>query len=160
MRIISGLLLTIFVMGCADSKQNEKVGGILPDTIYDGNIIWRERLEAKRPMIQLDNGTGEVPKFSVGDTSILRIRIPRLTKYEVRLTQIIGAAIIKVDSANNKFLVTASDSVFSFVVNQYYPKGRVVRCFRNWNEKKGTYDEQITEIHGLRKIGRLSLKAQ
>ena len=160
MRIITGLLLTIFVMGCTDSKQNEKVDGIPPDTIYDGDIIFRERLEAKRSMVQLDDGAGEMPKFTVGDTSILRIRIPRMTKYEVRLTQIIGASMIKVDTANNRFLVTPNDSVFSFVVNQYYPKGRVVRYTRNWNSKNAAYDEQITQIHGLRRSGRLNLTAQ
>jgi hypothetical protein len=153
MRQFIGLLLGISVVGCADLRKNETVDEILPDTIYDGNIISREQLEAKRPTIQLDNGVGEMPRFSIGDTSLLRIRIPRLTNYEMRADEIVGAAIVKVDTASNKFLVIPNDSIFSFVLMQHYPKGRVVRYTRDWNEDKAAYYEQITDVDGLTKNG-------
>jgi hypothetical protein len=160
MRLITGLLLTIFIGGCTDSRQNKTVDEIPQDTVYDGEVIVREKLESRGPTIQLDNGTGDSPRFVVGNTSILRIRIPRLTEYDMHLTQVVGATIIKVDTTHNKFLVIPDDNEFSFVLNQYYPKGQVIRYTRNWNEVKAVYDEQIVGLDGMIEIAKLDFKAQ
>jgi hypothetical protein len=160
MRLTLGLLLTIFVGSCTDSRHTETVDGIPQDTVYDGNVIVRENLEFRRPAIQLDNGAGDSPRFVVGDTSILRIRIPRFTEYDMHLKGVVGATIIKIDTSYNKFLVIPDNTQFSFVLNQYYPKGQVIRYTRNWNEVKATYDEQIVALDGMIEIGKLDFNAQ
>jgi hypothetical protein len=159
MRLIVGTLFTIFVCGCTDTKPEHAVEGTPKDTVYDGDIIWREKLESKRATIQLDNGAGGIPRFVIGDTSVLRIRIPRFTEYDIHLNQIAGATVIKLDTAVNTFLVIPVDNQFSFVLNQYYPKGQVIRYTRNWNKEKAIYDEKVVPLDSLVQIGKLDFNA-
>ncbi|MGC3945542.1 MAG: hypothetical protein QM762_13665 [Chryseolinea sp.] len=160
MRRITLLIFTILIIGCTNSTENRTTGDIPQDTVYDGDIIGRETLETKRPTIQLDNGAGEIPRFAIGDTSILRIRIPRFTEYEIHLDDIVGATVIRVDSAHNKFLVIPEDNQFSFILNQFYPTGQVIRYTRNWNELKSAYEEQIVPLDGMIRITKLDFKAE
>ena len=160
MRQITTLILTLLVVGCANSTRHEATDGIPQDTVYDGDIIWREKLETKRPTIQLDNGTGEIPRFAIGDTSILRIRIPRFTEYEMHLVDIVGATVLRIDSAHNKFQVIPEDNQFSFVLKQFYPKGQVIRYTRKWNEQKSLYEEQIVPLDSMIQIAKLDFKAE
>jgi len=159
MRQTTLLILTTLIIGCTNSTGIHTTEHIPQDTVYDGDIIWREKLETKRPTIQLDNGMGEIPRFTIGDTSILRIRIPRFTEYEIHLEDIVGAIVTRVDSAHNMFLVRPEDHQFSFVLKQFYPKGQVIRYTRNWNEVKSTYVEQIIPLDSLIRITKLDLRA-
>ncbi|HTF18070.1 MAG TPA: hypothetical protein VK658_08365 [Chryseolinea sp.] len=160
MRQITTAMLALLVAGCTNSTQNNTADGTPQDTVYDGDIIWREKLETKRPIVQLDNGAGDSPVFTIGDTSILRIRIPRFTEYEMHLDEIVGATVIRVDSSHNKFLVIPVDNQFSFVLMQSYPKGQVIRYTRNWNELKSVYDELIVPLDSMIQIGKLDFKAE
>ena len=147
MRLTLGFLFLMFLMGCTESKQNQIVDDIIPDTLY-------------QPTIVMDDGTGAAPHFQIGDTSTLRIGIRRLMSYELRLTRIKGATITKVDTARNFFFIIPNDKKFSFVLNQFYPKGRVVRYSRDWNVSKMSYDEKIDELAGLIEICELDFKAK
>lgn len=126
---------------------------ISADTIFSGDFIWREKKENKRLTILFDNGkNGKRPVFKLNEENLLRIRVKRLSDYEVFPSDIQGAEIIKVDTLKNGFLVTPTDSSFSFVVNQYYPKGRVIRYFRNWNEELKEFEEQSTPLNGFKPV--------
>jgi hypothetical protein len=160
MRLITGLLLGLFAGGCTESRKLEVVTEVPQDTVYDGNIIDREKLESIRPTIKLDNGNGDRPSFVVGDTSLLRIRIPIFTEYDIHINEITGATVILVDTARNKFLVVPEDTQFSFVLNQHYPKGQVIRYTRNWNAVKAVYDEQMVRLEGLVRIAKIDFIAQ
>jgi hypothetical protein len=160
MRQITPVILTILIIGCTSSTGSRTTDDIPQDTVYDGDIIWREKLETKRPAIRLDNGIGEIPRFTIGDTSILRIRIPRFTEYEMHLDDIVGATVIRVDSARNTFLVIPEDHQFSFVLKQFYPTGQVIRYTRNWNEQKSAYEEQIVPLDSMIQITKLDFKAE
>jgi hypothetical protein len=160
MRIVLGFLLIVFAGGCKDAGSGNPGHGIPQDTVFDGDFTAREKLELKRPTIQLDNGIGGSPAFTVGDTSILRIRIPGLTKYEMHARQAIGASIVKLDSARGLFLVIPRNNEFSFVLDQYYPVGQVIRYTRNWNEAKSVYDERIVALDGMTEISKLDFKAR
>jgi hypothetical protein len=160
MRLVATFLVFVFVGGCTKSTENGSEVLIPRDTVYDGDIMWREKLELPRQVIQLDNGVGKYPRFVVGDTSILRIRIPRFSEYDMHLDKIDGATIIRVDTAADKFLVIPEKSQFSFILSQYYPKGKVIRYTRNWNESKAAYDEQVVSLDSIVEIGQLDFKAK
>jgi len=100
-----------------------------------------------------DNGKDhERPVFKLNEENFLRIRVKRLFEYEIFPSEIRGAEIVKVDTAQGLFLVTPTDTSFSFVINQYYPKGRVIRCVRNWNSETNGYDEQLTPLNGFKSV--------
>jgi hypothetical protein len=123
------------------------------DTIYGGDFIWREKQEDKRQTLILDNGKDrENPIFKLNQENLLRIRMKRFFEYEVFPSNIHGAEIVKVDTSQSLFLVTPTDSSFSFDINQYYPKGRVIKCIRNWNHETKEYDEELTPVNGFKSI--------
>ena len=82
------------------------------------------------------------------------------TEYEIYPSEIVGAEIVKVDTSFNLFLVTPRDTSFTFVVNQYYPKGRLIRCDRNWNIRTNDYDERLTPQNGFRRVTHFEWDAQ
>ena len=152
------IILIILIIGCTESTGRRTIDNIPQDTVFDGDIIWREKLEKKRPIIQLDNGAGEIPRFAIGDTSILRIRIPGFNEYEMHLIDIVGATVLRIDT--NTFRVIPEDNQFSFVLKQFFPKGRVIRYTRNWNEQKSGYEEQIVPLDSMIQITKLDFKAE
>jgi hypothetical protein len=100
-----------------------------------------------------DNGHDrEKPTFKLNEENLLRIRVKRLFEYEIYPSEIVGAEIVKVDTSFNLFIVTPRDTSFSFVVNQYYPKGRVIRCDRNWNSETNDYNDKLTPQNGFRQV--------
>ena len=151
MRTSIFLIFTVFCLtGCRKTNDVSPTEEISMDTIYSGNFIWREKEQSKR---LYDNGTnGDRPVFKLNEENFLRIRVKRLFEYEIFPSEIHGAEFIKVDTAENLFLVTPTDTSFSFVINQYYPKGRVIRCVRNWNNETNGYDEELTPLNGFKSI--------
>jgi len=143
--------VNIFCASCWKQDDGSHSEGVLVDTIYFGDFIWRQNVESKRFTVMFDNGRDrEKPIFKLNEENLLRIRVKRLTEYELYPSEIVGAEIVKVDTSFNLFLVTPRDTSFSFVINQYYPKGRVIRCDRNWNIETNDYDEQLTPQNGFR----------
>ncbi|WP_276371937.1 hypothetical protein [Chryseolinea sp. H1M3-3] len=131
------------------------------DTIYAGDFIWRQKKEDKRLTILFDNGKDrEKPVFKLNEENLFRIRVKRLFEYEVYTSEIHGAEIIKVDSATNLFLVTPIDSSVTFVINQYYPKGRVIRCIKNWNQETKEFEEQLTPLNGFKAVTHFEWKVK
>jgi hypothetical protein len=138
MRTFIYLIVASFLC-CACKKSDDSISEevIQLDTLYDGDFIWREKMKSKRLTIIMDNGIDkQKPVFKINKETLLRIRIPRLTKYEIFPSEIHGADIVKVDTAINIFLVTPTDSSFQFVLNQYYPRGRVVRYRKTGGMKR------------------------
>ena len=90
--------------------------------------------------------------FRFKEENLLRIRVKRLFDYEVFPSDIHGAEIIKVGTLKNGFLVTPTDSSFSFVINQYFPKGRVISYFRNWNNELKGFEEHVTPVNGFKPV--------
>src|SRR5688572_183956 len=137
------IFLTVIVFcwtGCHKANDVIPRQEISMDTIYSGDFIWREKEKSKRLTIMYDNGKDhERPVFKLNEENFLRIRVKRLFEYEIFPSEIRGAEIVKVDTAQGLFLVTPTDTSFSFVINQYYPKGRVIRCVRNWNSETNGY---------------------
>lgn len=147
------ILIVSLWTGCQRANKSSSSISITLDTIYGGDFIWREKQESKRQVLILDNGIdGERPIFKLNQENLLRIRMKRLFEYETFPSNIHGAEIIKVDTSKNCFLVTPTDTSFSFDINQYYPKGRVIRCTRNWNEGTKGYDQQLTQLNGYKSV--------
>jgi len=155
----AGLLFVVLLMGCTKSRWKTGSGEIPQDTVYEGLTVIRENPEYRKAVIQLDNGAGDSARFSVGKTTLLRIQIPRFTEYEMNAEQAVGATIVKVDTALNKFLVTPNAPQFSFVLNQFYPPGYVVRYSKSWNESTSTLENQIVALTDTVKIAKLDFKA-
>jgi hypothetical protein len=134
-----------------DGRSTSEINSI--DTIYSGDFIWREKKENKRLTVIFDNGKdGERPVLKLNEDNLLRIRVKRLFEYEVYPSDIKGAEIVKIDTAVNLFLVTPTDSSISFIVNQYYPKGRVVRYVKNWNEEIKEFEENLMPLNGFKAV--------
>jgi hypothetical protein len=154
MRIFIHLIFVIILtVGCDRTKNSGTGDVVLIDTLYGGDFLWRQKREDKRITVLIDNGTDRGnPVFKLNEENLLRIRIKRFFEYEIYPSEIHGAEIVKVDSSLNLFLFTPRDSSFSFVVNQYYPKGRVIRCLRNWNKETDDFDEQLDWINGFAAI--------
>ena len=147
------IFVAIFFSGCDKTNESLSAEAISMDTIYSGDFIWREKQESKRLTVIFDNGRDrEKPVFKLNEENLLRIRVARLFEFEILPSEIHGAEIVKVDTSANLFLVTPTDTSFSFAVNQYYPKGRVIRCVRNWNSEINDYDEQLTRLNGFKSI--------
>ena len=145
--------VVFFLAGCRKSNSILPSETILMDTIYGGDFIWREKQEGKRQTLILDNGKDrEKPVFKLNQPNVLRIRIKRFFEYEVFPSNIHGAEIVKVGASESLFLVTPTDTSFSFDINQYYPKGRVIRCIRNWNSETNQYAEQLTPLNGFKSV--------
>ncbi|MFI5406643.1 MAG: hypothetical protein ACHQ1D_09035 [Nitrososphaerales archaeon] len=155
------IFVILFVATCTNSKQSLSVAVIQPDTVYGGDFIWRAKREDKRLTIRLDNGEdSKKPVFKINEITPLRIRISRLSKYEMFFSDIVGAEIMKVDTAENVFAVIPTDSVFSFRLNQYYPKGQVVRHIKQWNGEKGIYEEHTIPENGFKSVGEIEFRTQ
>jgi hypothetical protein len=160
-KLLAGIYMRIFIYlvfisvlysGCNKGDDNSP-SEISMDTIYSGDFIWREKKKDKRLAVLFDNGKHrEKPMFKLNQENLLRIRVARLFEYEVFPSDIHGAEIIKVDTMMNLFLVTPTDSSFSFVVNQYYPKGRVVGFYKNWNDETKAFDERLTPLNGFKPV--------
>ncbi len=140
---------------CVEPKDRPSTGEISVDTMYNGDFLWRQKAVDKRLTVMFDNGKDrEKPIFKLYEANLLRIRVKGLTEYEIYPSELDGVEIVKADTSFNLFIVTPRDTSFSFVVNQYYPKGRVIGCTRNWNSETKDYDEQLAPVNGFWQITR------
>jgi hypothetical protein len=153
--VIHLVWVIILCASCGKPKDSLPPEVILPDTMYNGDFLWRQKAVNKRLTVLFDNGNDrEKPIFKLYEANLLRIRVKGLTEYEIYPSEVVGVEILKADTSFNLFIVTPRDTSFIFVVNQYYPKGRVIGCTRNWNNETNDYDEQLAPVNGFRKITR------
>ncbi|HZB11451.1 MAG TPA: hypothetical protein VE467_00410 [Chryseolinea sp.] len=160
MRYTQVVIIVMMATGCTRRDGAATGGSTLPDTIYSGDFLWREKAQAKRTTILVDNGrNGEAPNFKLNEIVLVRVRVVGLTEYEMFFSEIKGATILRSDTARSVFTVKPTDSTFSFKLNQYYPKGRVFRHIRQWDEESEAYDVFTIPEDGFKTVGSIELRA-
>lgn len=158
--LIVGLQMLLLI-SCHNSKPDDELNYSL-DTIYGGDFNNNIVSKDKRLSIVIENGDsiGQPIFLKLGEPSLVRISIPRLSNYEIYPSEIIGADIIKVDTSNNYFLIIARDSIIAFNINQYYKKGRVVLYNKTYQKNTNQFVEQSIPLTGFKLVGNVKWEIQ
>jgi len=157
MKLTFALFLITFLSSCNNSHDIEKNEIGIIDTIFGGNIYPAEKIIS----IKIDNGKdSDNLNFRIKEPTLVRITIPRLSKYKIYPSEIKGADIIKVDTSDNYFIIIPKDSLISFKLNQYYNPGQVII----YQKKKDTITNSFEEIsipqNGFKMVGEVEFRVK
>jgi len=159
MGAVKSILISFLITSlssCNNSHDIEKYDNKV-DTIFAGDAYPTDKIIS----IKLDNGKDfKNLIFKIKEPTLVRITIPRLSKYKIYPSEIKGADIIKVDSSDNYFIITPKDSLIRFKLNQYYNPGQVIVYQKKINNATNSFEEISVPHNGFKMVGEVELQVK